>query len=167
MPPQAVAILGAEGEDLSKRFVHLNEEWDATGTGTGHGVGFGHVPAIDRWGVVFRSVTNPAKGEFRASVSQQDPANVADVELEAALDEQLVLAAINRSRYTWRPAEAIAGETGIDLNTIRRILETTAADIIVSPHQNKQGLRLYTTREHLVRTGGDVMQRFTDVDETS
>jgi hypothetical protein len=152
---------------VSKRFTHLNEEWEATGTGTGHGVGFGHPPAIDRWGVVFRSVTNAVRGEFRGSVSQQEPAHVAVDELKAALDEQLVLAAIDRSRYTWRPAEAIAGETGIDLNAVRRILETTAADVIVSPHRNNQGFTLYTTREHLVRTGGDLMQRFTNVDETS
>ncbi len=152
---------------MTKRFNHLGQEWDATATGTGHGVGFGHIPTVNRWGVVFQSVSNPSRGEYRGSISQADPGAVPDAELRASLEEQLVLASINRSQYTWRPAEAISGETGIPLARVRQILETTSADVLVSPHVNRQGYALYSTREHLVRTGGDVMKRYMDVDESS
>src|SRR5689334_14334744 len=84
---------------MSKQFSHLGEKWLATATGTGHSVGFGDVPpAIDRWGVIFRSMSNPDRGEYRASISAADPANATDNELTQALEEQLTLAAINRSR---------------------------------------------------------------------
>ena len=55
--------------------------------------------------------------------------------------ERRVIAAINKSRYTWRPAEAIGTkETSIPVDHVRRILETTtAADIIRAPQPNRQG----------------------------
>jgi hypothetical protein len=152
---------------MSKHFHHLNEDWQATATGTtGHGVGFLEAPAVDRWGVIFRSISQPDRGEYRASISKQDPANATDAELARALEEQLVLAAIDRSRYIWRPAEAIATETGLAVERVRSILENSLADVIAGD-RNDQGRWLYTTREHLAKTAGDVMTRFYLVQESS
>lgn len=68
-----------------------------------------------------------------------------------ATDEQRVVAAINKSRYIWRPAEAISKEVGLPVDRVRTILETTSiAEIVESPAKNAQGYTLYTTREHLV-----------------
>lgn len=124
------------------------------------------LPAIDRWGVVFRSITNPARGEYHASISQPDPAAVDDRELKDALEEQLVLAAINRSRYIWRPAEAISRETGLPLDRVRFILENTAADVI-SGDLNRQEFLLYTTQEHLSKASGDFMRQYYSTEESS
>jgi hypothetical protein len=155
---------------MPKRFRHLGEEWQATGTGIGHAVGFvgagGALPDVDRWGVIFQSISRPERGEFRTSISESDPVRVDDEELIQALDEQLVLAAINRSRYIWRPAEAIARETGLDLDRVRFILDTTDDDVIEG-ERNGQGLLLYTTGQHLSKTAGDVMQRIYRVEESS
>ena len=152
---------------MSKRFHHLSEDWEVTTTGTGHGFGFGDsLPAIERWGVIFRSVSHPERGEYRAWLSAQDPSAAGDAELQQALEEQLVLAAIDRSRYIWRPAEAIANDTGLDAERVRFILENVAGDVIAGG-RNGQGHWLYTTRAHLSTTAGDVMKRFYDVQESS
>ena len=152
---------------MPKQFKHLNETWQATATGISNGSGFGDaLPAVSRWGVIFQSISRPDRGEYRASISGPDPAGVADAELHQALEEQLVLAAINRSRYVWRPAEAIAKETGLTDERVRYILEFIANDVIAGD-QNKDGLWLYTTRDHLSKTAGDVMKQFYKVVETS
>lgn len=152
---------------MPMQFNHLGEEWIATSTGTGHGVGWGDaIPSIDRWGVIFRSLTKPARGEYRASLSVPDPANATDNELKQALEEQLILAAINRSKYIWRPAEAIAKDTGLETERVRQYLENAAPDVIVGD-RNAQGFWLYTTGEHLAKSTGDVMKRFYEVEESS
>lgn len=152
---------------MARRFRHLNEDWEVAGTGTGHGVGVGDsLPAITEWGVVFTSMTRPDRGTFRSSISVPDPARADENELRSALDEQLIVAAIDRSKYIWRPAEAIAKELGLETDYVRDILENTAPDVIAG-NQNQQGLWLYTTREHLSKTTGDVMKRFYDVEESS
>lgn len=152
---------------MPKEFKHLDEDWRATATGTGHGVGVGDaIPAVNRWGVIFRSITRPERGEYRGSISVPDPADATDAELRQVLDEQLILAAINRSRYIWRPAEAIARDTGLETEYVRQVLENTAPDVIAGD-RNAQGLWLYTTGEHLAKTTGDMMRRFYDVEESS
>lgn len=150
---------------MSTRFSHLGQEWEATPTGTGHGVGSGHVPAVDRWGVVFRSPSRPSRA-YRGTISSPDPGAVPVSQLRDALDEQLVLAAIEDSKYTWRTAEAISTETGIPLEKVRRILETTAADVIVAPRPNKQGYVLYSTRDHYQNTTS-FFKRYIDTLESS
>ena len=150
---------------MSKQFEHLDEEWVATATGTGVGSAFGNVPPpITRWGVVFRSKNNPER-EYGGSVSEADPADVSEDELHRVLEEQLILAAINRSRYVWRPAEAIARETKIPLDRVQSALD--GLDSIIEGDQNAEGLQLYTTREHLSRTSGDVMKEFFEVRRSS
>ena len=149
---------------MTARFEHLGREWEATETGTGHGVGFGYMPKVDRWGVVFKQVDGP--DEYIGHISAEDPSAVPVDELRAALEEQLVLAAIERSRYIWRPAEAISRDTGIPLEQVRRILEATSANVIVAPEPNKQGYTLYSTRDHYRRNTGFV-KRYFDTLESS
>lgn len=150
---------------MSTRFQHLGTEWEATPTGIGHGVGVGFLPSIDRWGVIFRAVDDPIK-EYRGTISAEDPSKVPEDELRSALDEQLVIAAIESSRYIWRPAEAISKETGIPLDEVRRILETTSEDVIVAPEPNKQGFTLYSTRDHYQKNTSFV-KRYIDTLESS
>ena len=152
---------------MPRRFEYLGEQWEATATGTGHSVGFGDaVREVNRWGVIFRSLAHPERREFRASMSERDPAGVPEEELRRILDEQLVLAAINRSRFVWRPAEAIASDTGLQPDYVRQILENTAPNVIAGG-QNKDGLWLYTTEDHLEKTSGDVMRKHFKVEESS
>jgi hypothetical protein len=154
-----------------KRFEHLGETWEAVPTGTGRGVGFGGpggaLPAINKWGVVFRSLTKPERGEYRADIAQPNPQQVGEAELRNALEEQLVLAALNRSRYIWRPAEAIARDTGLPLDRVRFILENTTEAEVISGDENSQGLLLYTTQEHLSKASGDFMKQYYRTQESS
>ena len=153
---------------MPRRFQHLNQEWEAVGTGTGHGVGFGHLPAVNRWGVIFRSISKPEQGEYRGTMPEADPQNLTEEDLKRILEEQLVISAIDRSRYTWRPAEAISKDLGLSLDRVRDILETTTeAEVIHGDQPNSQGYELYTTRDHFVKTTGDVMKRYLDVETSS
>ena len=117
---------------MKKRFHHLGLEWEAS-------TGDVSAPLASRR-VTFRSKW----GEFGSLVHAPDPAGLSEEELRASLDQELerrIIAAINKSRYTWRPAEAIGTkETSIPADHVRRILETTtAADIIRAPQSNRQG----------------------------
>jgi len=154
-----------------KRFEHLGETWEAVPTGTGRGVGFvglgGALPAVNKWGVVFRSITKPDRGEYRADISHADPLHADEAELKSALEEQLVLAAINRSRYIWRPAEAIARDTRLTLDRVLFILENTIEAEVISGDENSQGLLLYTTQEHLSKASGDFMKQYYRTQESS
>jgi hypothetical protein len=148
----------------------LGQEWEALGTGTGHGVGFGHLPSVNRWGVILRSVSNPQQGDYRyrGTMSQSDPNAVELEELRRVLEEVLTIAAIDRSRFTWRTAEGIAEETGIHLDRVRQILDTTSeADVMQSDEANPQGHELFTTRDHFVKTTGDVSKRYADVERST
>ena len=154
----------------TRRFQHLGQEWEAVGTGTGHGVGFGYLPNVDRWGVILRSVSNPQQGDYRyrGSMSQSDPNAVDLDELKRVLEEVLTIAAIDRSRFTWRTAEGIAEETGIPIARVRQILETTSeADVMQSDEANPQGHELFTTRDHFVKTTGDVSKRYAGVERST
>ncbi len=150
---------------MSTRFDHLGQEWEATPTGTGHGVGAGYVPGINRWDVVFRSLSKPSR-TYRGTISSPDPAAAPVSQLRDVLDEQLVLAAIEDSNYTWRTVEAISAETGIPLEKVRRILEATAAGVILAPRPNKQGYVLYSTRDHYQKTT-IFLKRYIDTLESS
>ena len=131
------------------QFVLLGATWDAVPTGIGHGVGFFSAP-VDRWGFVFKRVDDPLK-EHRNHVTADSPDTATTDALKDALDEALVIDAIEGSKYTWRPAEAISRDTGIDIDRVRRILQITSRDVIVAPLPNKQGFTLYSTREHYQR----------------
>ncbi|MDO8680676.1 MAG: hypothetical protein Q7R30_19335 [Acidobacteriota bacterium] len=154
----------------TRRFHHLGQEWEAVGTGTGHGVGFGYLPSVDRWGVILRSVSNPQQGDYRyrGTMSKSDPNALDEKALKRVLEEVLTIAAIDRSRFTWRTAEGIAEETGIPIDHVRVILETTSeADVMQSDEANPQGHELFTTRDHFVKTTGDVGKRYADVERST
>jgi hypothetical protein len=55
-------------------FQHLGVEWDASPTGMGHGVGGGFMPSVDRWGFVFRRVSDPSKDANHVSAQEADKA---------------------------------------------------------------------------------------------
>jgi hypothetical protein len=151
-----------------RRFHHLGQDWEAVATGSGHGVGVGFPPSVNRWGVILRSVSNPQQGEYRGAVSQPDPSAVSLNELHRLLEEVLTIAAIDRSRFKWRTVEGISKETGISVDRVRRILETTTeADIIQSDEGDAQGNDLFTTRDHFVRATGDFSRRYADVEHST
>jgi hypothetical protein len=52
---------------------------------------------------------------------------------------KLVIDAIEGSRYVWRPVEAISRDTGIPLDRVRQILNSTSRDVITAPRPNAQG----------------------------
>ena len=66
----------------------------------------------------------------------------------AIADEPLVLAAIERSDDTWLSAEAIAAGSGLPLDRVRDVLETTPAEIIVAPADGSRWPVRYSTRGH-------------------
>ena len=63
-------------------------------------------------------------------------------------DEPLVLATIERSDDTWLSAEAIAAESGLPLDRVRNVLETTPAEIIAAPADGSGRPPWYSTRGH-------------------
>lgn len=137
---------------LSKRFRYLDTEWEAVSSGVSTGAWFGdaHAPLTNH-GVVFRSQW----GEFRGSVERPDTEAMPDEELRIALARELsrrVLRGIEQSQYVWRTAEALSKETGIPVEHVRVILESSSdAEVMRAPYPNKQGHLLYTTREHYRR----------------
>ena len=154
---------------MSKRFEHLGQTWEAVGAGTGHSVGFGNIqPEINRWGVVFRSISKPEQGDYRGTISKAEPCDVSDDELKKVLEELLVIAAIDRSNYRWRTAQGIAKQTSLSLNRVQHILGTTSeADVIEAAKPNDIGHTLFSTRNHFVKTSGDVSKRYKGVEESS
>ena len=66
----------------------------------------------------------------------------------AVADEPLVLAAIERSDDTWLSAEAIAAGSGLPLDRVRDVLETTPAEIIAAPADGSGRPARYSTRGH-------------------
>jgi hypothetical protein len=153
---------------MSAQFEHLGAQWEAVSSGVSTGAGFfgDASPPLTSHGVIFRSPW----GEFRGVISKSDVEDASVEELRGALDRELerrVLGAIQQSRYTWRPAEAISKDTNIPLEHVLHILETTSSAEVISGPRNKDGLLLYTTKDHFVQTGGDVMKRYAETDESS
>ena len=151
---------------MSKRLEHLGIEWEAASSGwIQESASFGAAPAT-RHEIIFQS----AWGDFEGEIRKRELADASDDELRNALAaalESRILDAIQHSRFTWRTAEAISKETNIPLQHVQHVLEhTTAADVISGP-RNKQGLLLYTTKDHFVQTGGDVMRRYVSTEESS
>ena len=133
-----------------RTFQYLGDEWEVTPTDTGHRVAASWLKPIEhRWGFVFRSLSN--QKEYRNHVSARAPEAASQDALVQALEEALVIDAIESSRYVWRPAEAISRDTGIPLERVRRILNTTSRDVITAPQPNAQGFTLYSTRDHYQR----------------
>jgi len=66
----------------------------------------------------------------------------------AIADEPLVLEAIERSADTWLSAEAIAAGSGLPLDRVRNVLETTPAGVIVATADESGRPTRYSTRGH-------------------
>lgn len=78
-----------------------------------------------------------------------------------AIDERLVLAAIERSDEAWLSAEAVAVEAGLPLERVRKVLETTRADILVALADGPDAPARYSTRRHYrAKTG--LLRRYFD-----
>ncbi len=153
----------------SKRFRHLDQEWEAVGTGTGSAFGVGRPPIVTRWGVVFRSLSDPERGDYgyRGTVLGSDPGAIPEDQLKLALEEALIVAAIDRSRFTWRTASGIAEETHIPVARVQDVLETTNQADVIASYESRPGEPLFSTRDHFVKTTGDVSKRYTDVESST
>jgi hypothetical protein len=81
-------------------------------------------------------------------------------------DEPLVLATIERSPETWLTAEAIAIEAGLPPERVRRVLDTTAAEIIERPADEVGRPACYSTRAHY-RATTSLLRRYVDALLTS
>lgn len=139
---------------MSRRFRHRNEDWDVEPTGMGHGVGSGHLPPITSWGMVFRCLSNPNKGEYYASLHTSDPMQVTEEELQKILDSAVVLKALEDPRWDWRTVEGVARDTGIPENEVLAIIESSADEVIRSRVRDAQGRTLYATRQHYTNRRG-------------
>lgn len=91
------------------------------------------------------------------------PQSVADpwARWTASADEPLVLAAIERSDDTWLSAEAIAAESGLPLDRVLNILDTTPAQIIAAPADGSGRPARYSTRGHY-RATTSLLRRYFD-----
>ena len=78
-----------------------------------------------------------------------------------AIDEPLVLAAIERSAEAWLSAEAIAAESGLPLERVQKVLDTTRADVLVAPAGAPVAPARYSTRRHY-RTRTGLVRRYFD-----
>jgi hypothetical protein len=78
-----------------------------------------------------------------------------------AIDEPLVLAAVERSGQAWLSAEAIAAESGLPVARVQKVLDSTRADILVAPAAEPGVPARYSTRRHYrARTG--LLRRYFD-----
>ena len=92
------------------------------------------------------------------------PQSVADpwARWTAIADEPLVLAAIERSDDTWLSAEALAAESGLPLDRVCAVLDTTPAAIIIDAPADGAGRPVrYSTRGHY-RATTNLLGRYFD-----
>lgn len=137
---------------MIKQFQHFGTDWKVAETGISTGAWFGEGPApLTTHGVRFTS----AWGEFEGSLKGTETETASVPELRSALERALaqrVIRSIEQSQYAWRTAEALSVETGIPVELVRQILETTnIAEVLRAPVPNSQGYLLYSTREHYRR----------------
>lgn len=131
----------------TKRFLHLGEEWEATGLGTGHGVAFGFIPKITSWAAEFRSVSDPNRGPYHAHIPSADPTTVPDDALRQALEGPIVVESLKTSREPWRTVESLSEQTGVDPSRVYRILEWESRDVVQSDFPDHEGRLLYAARD--------------------
>lgn len=104
------------------RFHHLGHLWECEGRGWGVAVRSGS-PKIgaDYFFVEFRRLSGPGRETYEGRISAVDPADVAEAELRRALEESLVIGALQQAN---RPLEAaeIAKTTGLPEARVREAL---------------------------------------------
>ena len=67
---------------------------------------------------------------------------------------QLVISALEDSRYEWRSMEGISEQTGLPQAQVGRIIEEMEDEIVRSSVPDEKGRSLYTTRRHYRATHG-------------
>jgi hypothetical protein len=145
-----------------RRFRHLGDEWEATGLGTGHGVGFGFIPRISSWAAEFRCVTDPQRGPFQGRIPESDASDVSDDVLRAALEIPVVVDALRQSPDVWRTVESLSDETGVDIERVNRILEWESGEVVQGNLPDSQGRTLYAARDRYAEVT-PFMKRYLDV----
>jgi len=78
-----------------------------------------------------------------------------------AIDEPLVLAAIERSDQAWLSAEAIASASGLPPERVHKVLHAAPADVVVAPPEVPGAPARYSTRRHYRATTG-LLRRYFD-----
>lgn len=150
----------------TKRFRHLEAEWEATGLGSGHAVGFGFIPKITSWAAEVRSVSYPNRGPYRVYIPSSDPTTVSDEILRQALEGPIVVEALRNSREPWRTVESLSEETGVDPSRVYRILEWESRDVVQNDFPDNEGRLLYAARDRYTDST-PFMKRYLDVLNTS
>jgi hypothetical protein len=134
-----------------RRFHHLGEEWEAfrsAATSAAFGV---LAEPVARVG--FRSVTRPERGELRTNHLWERVFALSDADLGRMLEGALTIAAIDRSPYTWRTAQGIAQDVGIDPAAVQKYLEESSdVDVLESEDPEGRGRVLYSTQDRFVRS---------------
>ncbi len=133
---------------MSRRFRHLNREWDVELTGASHGVGFGFSPKITSWGVWFRPADEPSADPFYGSIRRPNPAELSEDELQRCLEAALVLKALEDPNWNWRTAEGVAHSAGLSEERVQEVIIESSAAVIRSSVPDERGRPLYTTRRH-------------------
>lgn len=151
---------------MVKRFQHLGEDWEVTGLGSGHGVGFGFIPKITNWSAEFRSLSNPNHGPYRGRIGSVDPATVSDEELQRALEVPFLVDVLRNSTEPWRTVQSLSEETGLLPERVARILEWESDDVVEGDFPDKQGRVLYAARDRYAEET-PFMKRYLDVLKTS
>ena len=72
----------------------------------------------------------------------------------AAQAKQLVVGALEDSRYDWRSLDGVAQQTGLTLDEIRHAIDGLQDEIVRSSVPDEKGRELYTTRKHYRETHG-------------
>lgn len=72
-----------------------------------------------------------------------------------------MLAAIERSSEAWLSPEAIAAASGLPLERVQKVLDTTRADVLVAPAEEPGAPMRYSTRRHYRATAG-LLRRYLD-----
>lgn len=142
---------------MIRRFRHVDEEWEVEPTGTGHGVGSGYVPPITSWGVMFRRLSNPAKGPYFGSIAKPDVMQVTEQELQRSLEGAIgraVFKALEDPQWDWRTVDGLAEDTGLSSDQVLKVLESSPDEVIRSRTFDRRGRALYTTRRHYTKRRG-------------
>lgn len=132
---------------MSRRFRHLNREWDVELTGAGHGVGFGFPAKITSWGVWFKPADEPSADPLYGSIRRSNLAELSEDELQRCLETALVLKALEDPNWDWRTVEGVAHSTGLPEERVQEVITKSAA-VIRSSVPDERGRPLYTTRRH-------------------
>jgi len=137
---------------VTRRFRHYGQDWEAQPLGAGVGAGFGNQPpAINIWGVAFKSLSSPTREPHVGSIPKPDVNQLTEQELQASLDQALanaVFKALQDPQWDWRTVDGLAQEVGLPEDVVLQIIESAPDRVIRSRVPDARGRALYTTRSH-------------------